>query len=232
MNDGIIYIATNLKNGKQYVGQTTRSLRERIIGHKCDALKMKRNVPFILSIKKYGLDNFKWTSFSCPEEDLDWTETFLIKELNTLVPNGYNLETGGNKNKHHHELSKQKMSENHWDCSGEKHPMFGTHRVGNKNPMYGKKHTLGAITKQKQFAINRFKNEKNRKILSSIRIINKIAVGEKNPAAKLTETDVLKIKNYLKENKLTINEIAKKFQINRRTVSAIKHNKIWKYLGG
>lgn len=102
---GTIYIATNLINGKQYVGQTIQKLKERIQGHK----GIKKYSIFYKAIKKYGIENFKIISFSCPEEELDWRETFLIKELNTLPPNGYNLETGGHKNKHHHELTKQKM---------------------------------------------------------------------------------------------------------------------------
>ena len=147
-NFGTIYIATNLINRKQNVGQTTRTFKKRQKEHhgKNDTLLLYR------AIKKYGAENFKWISFTCPEEDLDWTETFLIAELNTQVPNGYNLESGGHKNKHHHELTRKKMSENHWDNSGENHPMWGKHpsektrqkisesNSGENHPMWGKHH--------------------------------------------------------------------------------------------
>ena len=129
---GIIYIPTNLINGKQYVGQTTRDLKERIKGHK------KHGCLLHNAIKKYGFKNFKVISFSCPEKDLDWTETFLIKELNTLAPNGYNLQTGGSEFKHHHELTIQKMKNNHADVSGENNPMFGIRFFGKDNHKFGK----------------------------------------------------------------------------------------------
>jgi group I intron endonuclease len=133
--DGTIYIWTNLINGKQYIGQTTRALKERIYEHK------KSNGSSIINaaIKKYGIENFKIISFSCPEKDLDWTESFLEAKLNTIVPNGYNLQPGGSKYKHHHEITRQKMRDNHPDQSGKNHPMFG--RVGEKNPRFGKHHT-------------------------------------------------------------------------------------------
>jgi group I intron endonuclease len=102
---GTIYITTNLVNGKQNIGQTTRNLKRRMWEHKNGGYLLHK------AIKKYGFENFKVISFSCPEENLDWTETFLIKELNTQSPNGYNLQDGGHKNKHQHEISKQKMSE-------------------------------------------------------------------------------------------------------------------------
>lgn len=132
MKEGIIYITTNLKNGKQYVGQTIKKLSERISEHE----RIKKTLPFSRAIKKYGIENFKWFSYSCPEEDLDWHERFLIKELNTLAPNGYNLDSGGHKNKHHHETTKEKISEKN---SGEKNGMFNKHHTEEaKQKMKGK----------------------------------------------------------------------------------------------
>jgi predicted GIY-YIG superfamily endonuclease len=57
-NVGTIYVVTNLVNGKQNVGQTTRKLKKRIKEHE--------NHGFLLSkaIKKYGIENFKIISFS------------------------------------------------------------------------------------------------------------------------------------------------------------------------
>lgn len=103
---GIIYIATNLINGKQNVGQTTRSLKRRIWEHK---VGMGHSLLYS-AIKKYGIENFKWISFTCPEEELDWQETFLIEKLNTLASNGYNLDSGGHKNKHHQKSTNYKIS--------------------------------------------------------------------------------------------------------------------------
>ena len=49
-----LYIVTNKLNGKQYTGQTKRTVKRRMIEHKCGHDKYN-----ILSkaIKKYGIDN-------------------------------------------------------------------------------------------------------------------------------------------------------------------------------
>jgi len=101
-----IYILENSINGKKYVGQTTKTFKTRLQQH----LKSK----FVIgnALKKYGLDNFKQYIYSgIPENLLDYCETEMIKRLDTIAPNGYNLESGGHKNKHASEESKRKMSE-------------------------------------------------------------------------------------------------------------------------
>jgi group I intron endonuclease len=141
---GTIYITTNLINKKQYIGQTIRPLQERIKGH----LHKNGCIAISSAIKKYGVENFKWISFSCPEEDLDWQEQFLIKELNTLSPNGYNLETGGHKNKKLSEKTKEKIGQALSGKKGRKHSEETKKKIGNRyypkgrnHPNFGKKWT-------------------------------------------------------------------------------------------
>ena len=93
--DGTIYIATNILNGKQYVGQTIQNFEIRARQHK----NVKDNRPFSNAIKKYGINGFKWIPIYYSITELDKMEIFWIKNLNTLAPNGYNIEGGGNKNK-------------------------------------------------------------------------------------------------------------------------------------
>jgi len=107
--EGIIYIATNLINKKQYVGQTTRGLQERMRKH----FYTNRCPKFHNALKFYGKENFKWFFFEWPMDDLDYPEVFWQTTLNTLTPNGYNLITCGNKNKKFSEESKKKMSDAH-----------------------------------------------------------------------------------------------------------------------
>ena len=130
--DGTIYIWINLVSPKKYVGQTTRPLKERISEHKYGKTSVLSK-----AIKKYGIDNFKIISFSCPEKDLDWTEGFLQKALNTIAPNGYNLITNEHQHKYYNEISIQRMRENHSDQSGEKSPWFGIKRPEHSKKMTG-----------------------------------------------------------------------------------------------
>lgn len=54
MYEGYIYLITNKVNGKQYVGQTSRTIEKRIAEH----FYVNDNLPIHNSIKKYGKDNF------------------------------------------------------------------------------------------------------------------------------------------------------------------------------
>ena len=93
-----VYIITNLVNGKQYVGLTTKTIKSRLTRHIYDAKREDRNKGSILllkAIRKYGKENFvidlvsdKFTSI----QELKQGETDAIKKFNTLAPNGYNLK--------------------------------------------------------------------------------------------------------------------------------------------
>lgn len=63
------------------------------------------------SIKKHGKHNFKIEVLACATNlnDLNYLESYFIKEYNSLAPNGYNLTTGGDNFKCSEETCK-KMS--------------------------------------------------------------------------------------------------------------------------
>ena len=89
-----IYLRTNLINGKQYVGQTIDfKMRERDWKYS----KNYSNGVVDYAKAKYGLDNFQTSILKvCDTQDeLDEWEKYYIKELNTKVPNGYNITDGG-----------------------------------------------------------------------------------------------------------------------------------------
>ena len=91
-----IYVATS-PSGKQYVGQTVQTFEDRINSHKssssnCTLLKY--------AIRKYGFDNLSWKVIEeIPTFLLNDRERHWIKVLNTMAPNGYNCDTGGNARK-------------------------------------------------------------------------------------------------------------------------------------
>ena len=89
----IIYIITNKINGKNYVGQTTRTLNERIAEHRsCIKTAIGK------AIQKYGWENFEVVVIEeCTTiEQLNEREKFWIAKYNSIAPNGYNLTEGGN----------------------------------------------------------------------------------------------------------------------------------------
>src|SRR4030042_708774 len=69
----IIYKATNIINGKVYIGQTIGKLQSRKIVHESEAKRHKRNHHFHNALNYHGKNNFIW-------EVIDESET--IDELN------------------------------------------------------------------------------------------------------------------------------------------------------
>ena len=152
----------NKINGKIYIGQTIRLMKRRLEEHrsgqnnKCRAL--------FSAIKKHGWENFEKDWYECPDEDLNFDEELLVREMMTISPNGYNLREGGGSRGKHSKESKQKMrvaalgktrSETHSRNiseanRGEKHYLYGKTRskkskqkqsktmTGDGNHMYGK----------------------------------------------------------------------------------------------
>lgn len=103
---GVIYILRNKMNNKCYVGQTTKSFKERFRSHQHSNSYVGK------AISKYGSDNFdKLILENIPEEELDYWEIHYINECQSLVPSGYNFDGGGNEQKHRHEETKKKLRE-------------------------------------------------------------------------------------------------------------------------
>ena len=93
-----IYCFTNLINKKQYIGQSI-NIQNRKNQHYYRFKNPNDNgysMPIHLAFRKYGWENFSFEILEeCSIEELDEKECFWIKEKNTLVPNGYNVLSGG-----------------------------------------------------------------------------------------------------------------------------------------
>lgn len=142
---GLIYLATNKSNGKQYVGQTVQKLNNRINQHKNDAISGRKKCYFYNAIKKYGIDNFDWDIVvECDTmEELNKMEIYYIGYYDTYNT-GYNLTLGGGGTvgRVWSEETRKKAMDSKPDISGEKHPMFGI--KGKDSPRYGQKHSKKA----------------------------------------------------------------------------------------
>lgn len=141
----IVYKITNNINNKVYIGQTVGSLKKRWISH-YNSSKSTHRSAIRSAIKKYGKDNFEIKVIArCESEDeLDHRETYYIKLFNSLAPNGYNLVSGGNANKHVSEETRARMSiANKMNNVGkvrtdEMKVNYSLSKMGPKNPMFGK----------------------------------------------------------------------------------------------
>ena len=109
---GWIYLIRNKVNGKSYVGQTIHNNVER---RWCN----HRTIPtgrLKYAFAKYGLENFEFSTICEIPEGEGWRELMNAREIreiserNTIVPNGYNLEAGGNKRTSIHEETREKLS--------------------------------------------------------------------------------------------------------------------------
>ena len=108
MYEGYIYLITNKVNGKQYVGQTSRTIEKRIAEH----FYVNDNLPIHNSIKKYGKDNFDICELEKISEELfdnllkklDEKEIYYIQKFNSKE-NGYNCTLGGKDITHMNEIS-------------------------------------------------------------------------------------------------------------------------------
>lgn len=95
-----IYKITNKVNGKIYIGQSIDILK-RWYDHKYKSFyenDVSYNSPIHSAIRKYGVQNFIFEIIEeCNENVLDELEIKYIQQYNSLVPNGYNVSTGGQK---------------------------------------------------------------------------------------------------------------------------------------
>lgn len=158
---GIIYKATNKSNNKSYIGQTIKTLKNRIQQHKSEAKCRNRCIKFLNALSKYGIDGFSWEIVAHAKDraELDLLEIVYIKKYNS-VQNGYNSKLGGRGNhdssgknngmfgKIHTEETKRKIGlanggiNSYW--FGKKHSKqtkrkIGLAQIGQKNHMYGRR---------------------------------------------------------------------------------------------
>jgi len=136
-----IYKIENKINHKIYVGMTNeKDINTRLIKH-IKRSKYNENRPLYSAFKKYGIENFEISEIEkCKTFEEMWErEKYWIKKLKSLLPNGYNISTGGEggdtytNNPNRAEIIKkisQKLS-------------------GENNYFFGKKHSKESIEKMK-----------------------------------------------------------------------------------
>jgi group I intron endonuclease len=97
--DGIIYVITNKVTNMKYVGLTIQTLERRWKYHidQAKSNQIKGAGSLHASIREFGEDSFilKIIDNGTTKVDLEEKEIMWIKKLGTIVPNGYNISSGG-----------------------------------------------------------------------------------------------------------------------------------------
>jgi group I intron endonuclease len=110
---------------------------------------------FSNALRKHGIDKFDFQIIPCPVADLDKMECALISELNSRVPNGFNIAVGGKGNRGWvpSEETRKRMSraQSGKVTSEACKRKLAVHMIGNK---YASGHKLTEENKAKLLAAN------------------------------------------------------------------------------
>lgn len=155
-----IYKYTNIITGKSYIGQTIRCVNQRA---RRNGKGYKDQPIFYSDIQQYGWDNFEQSILRLCEskEDADYWERFFIEKYNTIFPNGYNYQIGGQGKgsasgksnpmygRHQSEETRKKISDKAKErfSNPQNHPCYG--KYGENHPCYGKHWKLSEETKKR-----------------------------------------------------------------------------------
>lgn len=139
MENGIIYMARCLTNGKRYIGQTQYTLAHRRKEHIYNAFHSTRKNHFHNAICKYGEDSFIWLvlGYERDERKRLQIETDYIAQYDTFN-NGYNSRREGTA-PHFTPETRHKISEAN---KGKTRTAETRHRMSEANK--GKTHTAEA----------------------------------------------------------------------------------------
>ena len=219
-----IYKITNTLNGKMYIGQTNSKLPRRFSGH-VTAAKGGSTSLIHHAIRKYGKDAFKTELLEeCDSiEESDIAEKKWIAELNTIKPNGYNIEMGGCRNRGSlSEETKAKLRE------AAKHRPPGwyekiCHAARNRGESWREK-LREASTGRKPTAKQLAALEAGRQP----GIWRPSKKGENNDNAILTWDKVSEIREMYATGNYSQEQLGRQFGVHQITISVIVRYKIWK----
>ena len=198
-----VYKITNNVNGKVYIGQSI-NIKNRWKDH-INALNRKDSSCTLLqrAWNKYKQESFSFEILElCSEDMLDEVETKYI-DIYDARNNGYNIEPGGNANKHLSDETKQKIREAHlgMKASEETRKKMSESRMGEKNPMYGQTHSEAALKKMSDAAKGRPGHRPSDDGLERIRLANIGKVMSEATKKKISEANQGNIP-YNKNNRL------------------------------
>lgn len=109
---GIIYKLTHRDSGRVYIGQTKKTIRGRLSGHKYDAFVAKKNTYINKAIRKYGFDAFDAEQIDDADsrDKLNKLEEHYISLFNSTDRNcGFNIDPSPTKTPDRSALISERM---------------------------------------------------------------------------------------------------------------------------
>lgn len=214
MNVMIIYKIENVISGKMYIGQSVRTLHQRIQSYKDEVRALNRgrksaNRPIINSISKYGIENFRFLIIdkARTQYELDVKEKFWISIYSSNIRGiGYNIDISRGGVGRRSDVSKKKTSDA---------------QLGHKNSFYGRTHSPDTIQQMSDA-------HKNKTILETTRTKISVALsGEKSGNAKLNNQQIIQLKEDRKSG-LTLKQLSNKYNLAISNISNIVSNKTYR----
>lgn len=242
-----IYLITNLINNKKYIGKSNNP-KSRWGDHKKIGVGGKEKYPtefFAIhaALNKYGIDNFKFETIE--EFDIEDIAYFAeTKWINYFGSNkkdrGYNCNSGGRGGIAPTEETRQKM------IAAQNTPeklkivsdnMKSRHK---NNPGFSGRINLGNQYTKGRILLQEEKDHLSEMLTGRVfseetkRKMSEVQSGEKHPMAKLTEKDVIKIRDEFskltKDKKKFCKTVGLKYNVSYKTIENIVYRLSWKHI--
>lgn len=226
-----IYSWTNTINNKKYIGQS-KNIHRRKYEHIRASLDINNSLPLYQAIRKYGLSNFIFEVIEeCSLDQLDEREVYYIASLQTLVPNGYNLQTGGqdsNESVNWIFFDKSKLLKAYELIQNTNMSFM---EIGN---LFGVTGTMiGKINRGEHYAIDGYNYPlRNSETVQTIQktVVSQKLQGENSYRCSITEQVARNIVNDLIYSDLRSTEIAQKYNTSCDVVKDINRGRSWKLI--
>lgn len=224
---GHIYCFTNQINQKKYIGQSINPPEERYRLHKSNHLNPKSSEYESVihrAMRKYGFENFKFEILANYIDDfelLNDLETYYIAQFDCQIPNGYNIDPGGkNCTRNISESARDKLRWTRGALSQDEVIFLRTAYQNKESPtkIYNEKYK--DIMHYNSF-LNIWTGKRYSNIMPEV-------FSDKGRHTKLTPEIVHKIKEDRKNNNLSYQALADKYNISKSTIAGIFQGRTWK----
>lgn len=211
-----IYVIKNDINEKVYVGQAIDP-HKRFVGH-CQ----KRETGSIIdgAIKKYGREHFYYVVIDGPIENYNEREKYWIKFYDSVAPNGYNIQLGGEDPPIRREFENNQSVFKSYDDIYEVLDL-----------LRNKDLTLIEIAKYKQCSVNTIKaiNKGLRYKIDGVKYpVRDFRISGEHENM-VTQKQVDEIIEVIKKTDMSMREIAEMFNIGNATVDGINNGTLGLY---